>query len=89
MILSSLFLWSIVNQNTRKGRFLSVLLGLVGLLVGLLGMQLAMTKGAFLALTPLVLYLACCLWKRFRAFGFAAFLTMSMSAAVLMFGTTP
>ena len=87
VILSSLFLWSIVNQNSRKGRFLSVLLGLVGLLVGLLGMQLAMTKGAFLALTPLVLYLACCLWKRFRAFGFVAFLAMSISAAVLMFGT--
>ncbi len=86
VILSSLFLWSVVRNNSRTSRFFQALLGLVGLLLGLLGMQLAMTKGAFLALIPLVVYLACSLWKRFRVLGFAAVLGVSMSAAMLMFG---
>ena len=45
-----------------------------------------MTKGAFLALIPLVIYLGCCLSKRFGVFGFSAVLSISASAAVLMFG---
>ena len=86
VILSSLFLWCLFCQNSRATSGYHVWLGLIGALVGLLGMQLAMTKAAFLALIPLVLYLACCLWHRFRLFGFATVLAMSMSAVVLMFG---
>ena len=63
-----------------------MLIGLIGLLFGLLGMQLAMTKGAFLALIPLVIFLGCCVWKFFRSFGFLAFLAMSASLSILIVG---
>ena len=86
VILSSLFLWRVLCQSTHTSRVFRVLLGLIGLLSGLLGIQLAMTKGAFLALIPLVIYLGYCLSKRFGVFGFSAVLSISASAAVLMFG---
>ena len=86
VILSSLFLWRVLCQSTYTSRVFRVLLGLIGLLSGLLGIQLAMTKGAFLALIPLVIYLGYCLSKRFGVFGFSAVLSISASAAVLMFG---
>ena len=86
VILSSLFLCRVLCQSTHTSRVFRVLLGLIGLLSGLLGIQLAMTKGAFLALIPLVIYLGYCLSKRFGVFGFSAVLSISASAAVLMFG---
>ena len=86
VILSSLFLWSVVCQSNRTSRVFRVLLGLIGLLSGLFGIQLAMTKGAFLALIPLILYIGCCLWKRFGLIVSSAILAMSTSAAVLILG---
>ena len=52
VILSSLFLWSVIRQGPCRRKAFRVLLGVIGLLSGLLGIQLAMTKGAFLALIP-------------------------------------
>ena len=86
VILSSLLLWSVICQSPCTSRVLRVLLGLIGLSVGLLGIQLAMTKGAFLALLPLLIYLGCCLSKRFGVFGFPVVFATSATAAVLMFG---
>ena len=86
VILSSMFLWSVICQRSSKSRIFQVLIGLIGMFFGLLGMQLAMTKGAFLALIPLVIFLGCCLWKFFRLFGFTVFLGLSATAGVLMFG---
>ena len=86
VILSSLFLWSVIRQGPCRRKVFRVLLGVIGLLSGLLGIQLAMTKGAFLALIPLVIFLGCCLWKRFGVFGCSGFLAISATAAVLMFG---
>ena len=86
VILSSIFLWSVICQGSIKSRAYQVSIGLIGIFSGLLGMQLAMTKGAFLSLIPLVIFLGCCLWKYFRAFGFTVFLLLSASAGVLMFG---
>ena len=86
VILSSLFLWSLIRQGLSRSWVSQVLIGLIGLLFGLLGMQLAMTKGAFLALIPLVIFLGCCVWKFFRSFGFLAFLAMSASLSILIVG---
>ena len=86
VILSSLFLWNVICQSPCNSRVFRVLLGLTGLFSGLLGIQLAMTKGAFLALIPLVTYLGCCVSKRFGVFGFSAVLSISATAAVLMLG---
>ena len=86
VILSSLLLWSVICQSPRNSRVFRVLIGGTGLLSGLLGIQLAMTKGAFLALIPLVIYLGCCLSKRFGFLGFSVVLSLSATAAVLMLG---
>lgn len=86
VILSSLFLWSVFSKSYFSGRIFQLFLGLIGLLLGLFGMQLAMTKGAFMALIPLVIYIAACLWRRFRYVGFAAVLAVSGSGVMLMFG---
>ena len=88
VILSSLFLLSVICQSRCTSRRLQVLLGSIGLLLGLLGMQLAMTKGAFLALIPLLVYLGFRLSKLFGVFGFSAFLATSTTALVLMFSGT-
>ena len=86
VIISSLLLWSVIYKSCRTGRILQVLLGLIGLSLGLLGMQLAMTKGAFLTLIPLIVYLGWCFWKSFRGLGVAAVLAAISSACVLLFG---
>ena len=51
----------------------------------LLGINLLRLRGLFGA-HPLVIYLGYCLSKRFGVFGFSAVLSISASAAVLMFG---
>ena len=88
VIISSLLIWFFFDcQTSRNSRIFQLLFGLIGLLLGLFGMQLAMTKGAFLALIPLVVYLGWCLSGRFRAFGFLAVLGVSATAAISMFGS--
>ena len=87
VILSSLFLWSVICQGSRKSRVIQVLIGFIGMFSGLLGMQLAMTKGAFLALIPIVIFLGCFLWRFFRVYGFTAFLGLLAIGSVWMFGS--
>ena len=86
VIISSLFLLNVICQSSRNRRAFGLLLGLIGLFSGLLGIQLAMTKGAFVALVPLVIYLGCCLWKHFGVFWFSGLLSASAIAVVSMFG---
>ena len=86
VIISSLFVLNVICQSSRNGRAFGLLLGLIGLFSGLLGIQLAMTKGAFVALVPLVIYLGCCLWKHFGFFWFSGLLSASAIAVVSMFG---
>ena len=86
VIISSVYLLSLLSQSANKKRKLFILLAFIGICIGLFGLQLAMSKGAFFALIPLVVYVAYRVWSRFRGLGRIYFLAISASVFGVLFG---
>lgn len=85
VIISGVLLLGVFYQRGQPKHFSSVFLACIGLVMGLLGLQMAMTKGAFLALVPFAIYASYFLWRhspRFVCIGFLAVLA-SISAVML------